>query len=93
MKVQSTGTDGKRTWINFGACWEGEKGINVIVDPDKNIKQNKATGTGWKMVLVPVGEDGENDYDNAVEIKKFGIKVNDTKGNSAAPSHSAYTWE
>jgi hypothetical protein len=95
MKVQSTPEKGtKRTFLNLGAAWQNDSGmINVIVDAEKNRKQNKATGMGYKLFVVPVDGAGDCDFDEALEISKFTVKPSDNQSNERAPTHSVFTWE
>lgn len=94
MKVQSTETDGKRVFVSLGAGWQNESGnINIIVDPDKNRKNNKASGLGYKLYAVPVDESGEVDFEAALEFTKLTVKQNPPGSSERAPSHSIFTWE
>jgi hypothetical protein len=85
------------TYYNFGSGWVSKTGesINFTVDPTRNVKQNKKTGVGYKMFLVPVDATGEQDIDNAVEITAFAIKENDLSKSPAGsnpPAYAAYAW-
>lgn len=94
MKTKRKPSKSTKTFINFGAGWLKEEynSINCTVDWKRNQKRNqKSTGVGYKMFLVPVDSTGELDEENMLEVKYFNVKEKDlTDAPEGAPTHDIY---
>lgn len=80
-----------KRYFNFGVGWLNEQygTLNIVVDHIKNKGANK--GQGYKLFLVPVGDDGQP-TDEGIEINSFRVKQTErtAKTPEKAPDYQVY---